>query len=224
MAAESFFPSSRRRTSDMSPHARTITPQIFLLLSCFRKFNVPYFPNLISMAYCERDGIRWSRSEELRSKHSPLSHEGKYISIFRKTPKNMKHGASQITMKCTNKTLQENQGGDVTTISALKTEKECTWNSWNYPELLSVLWKTFGEGSAQREIKLLRTTEKGKGALESICGRTPFLFQILFCQYVCVAVVLGSACSVKDPCMLGPDQRPSLPPTEQYNKLTSFPG
>lgn len=38
----------------------------------------------------------------------------------------MKHGASQITMKCTNKTLQENQGGDVTTISALKTEKECT--------------------------------------------------------------------------------------------------
>lgn len=57
-------------------------------------------------------------------------------------------------------------------------------NALETPEITqnppSVLWKTFGEGSAQREIKLLTTTERGKELLRVFVAESCFYFKYCF--------------------------------------------
>lgn len=74
------FPQQDHGTNDVTPHAWTIAPKIFLLLPNFRKFDVLCFPSPASGGL-SRKRVRWSRAIELRDKYSALLW-GKIRSLF----------------------------------------------------------------------------------------------------------------------------------------------
>lgn len=177
-------------------------------------------PTLLSMAYPERDRVRWSRSKELRSKHSSVSHEGKYIFNARKTPKiwNREQVKSlwnaltifrkikqEMLLLCLHSKYRRN---------ALET-LEITQNPWVCCErhLVKVV---------HREIKLL-TTERGKELSRVFVAESCFYFKYCFVNMFVLLLCSEMLAQRKIPaCWVL--TKGHLAPTGKCNKLTSFPG